>query len=173
MRDRIIASVEQKQARSCGNICIGGAILHRRTHRISQNSCGADFLTADRSFKECIMFGRQYLLTTQLVIATALALGVSGIALADDSTMNPFTGESFVYFNGGQNRGNPNVLAQNTHPQVAVAAGPRQKKDEQTIESKTMLANRETPITSPSTYAGADYSALLSRLIFSVKSVGL
>jgi hypothetical protein len=119
------------------------------------------------------MFGRQYLLTRQLVIATALALGVSGAALADDSSMNPFTGESFAYFNGGQNRGNPNMLAQNPHPQVAVAAGTRQKKDEQPIESKTLLANRETPITSPSTYAGADYGALLSRLIFTAKSVGL
>jgi hypothetical protein len=119
------------------------------------------------------MSGRQYLLTRQLLTVTVLALGVSGIALADDSSMNPFTGESFVYFNGGRNRGNPNMLAQNPHPQGAVAAGTRQKKDEQTIESKTRLADRETPTTSPSTYAGADYSALLSRLIFSVKSVGL
>jgi hypothetical protein len=119
------------------------------------------------------MFGRQYLLTRQLVTATALALGVSGVALADDSSMNPFTGESFAYFNGGQNRGNPNMLAQNPPPQGAVAAGTRQKKDEQKIGSKTLLANHETPITSPSTYAGADYSALLSRLIFAVKSVGL
>jgi hypothetical protein len=117
------------------------------------------------------MFGRQYLLTRRLVTATALALGVSGVALADDSSMNPFTGESFVYFHGGQNGGNPNMLAQNPHSEVAVASGTRQKKDEHTIESKT--ANRETPITSPSTYAGADYGALLSRLIFSVKSVGL
>jgi hypothetical protein len=119
------------------------------------------------------MFGRQYLLTRQLVIATALALGVSGAALADDSSMNPFTGESFAYFNGGQNRGNPNTLAQNPHAQGAVATGTRQKKDEQTIESKTPPGNREPPIISPSTYAGADYGALLSRLIFTAKSVGL
>jgi hypothetical protein len=119
------------------------------------------------------MFGRQYLLTRQFVTATALALGVSGISLADDSSMNPFTGESFVYFNGGQNRENPNMLAQNPRPQGVVAAGTRQKKNEQTIESKTRLGSLETPITSPSTYAGADYSALLSRLIFSVKSMGL
>ena len=119
------------------------------------------------------MFGRQYLLTRQLMTATALALGVSGIVLADDSSMNPFTGESFAYFNGGQNRGNPNMLAQNLHPQGAVAAGIWQKKDEQRIESKTVLANRETPMTSPSTYAGADYSSLLSRLILAAKSVGL
>jgi hypothetical protein len=119
------------------------------------------------------MFARQYLLTRQLVIATALALGVSGMALADDSSMNPFTGESFVYFNGGQNRGNPNMLARTPPPQGAVATGTRQKKDEQTIESKSPLGNRQPPIISPSTYAGADYGALLSRLIFTAKSVGL
>ena len=119
------------------------------------------------------MLGGQYLLTRQIVTATALALGVSGIALADDNSMNPFTGESFAYFNGGQNRGNPNTRAQNPHPQGAVAARMWQKKDEQQIESKTLLDNRETPITSPSTYAGADYSSLLSRLILAAKSVGL
>jgi hypothetical protein len=132
----------------------------------------AIFLTAERSLKG-IMFGKRYSLSKQLVVASALVFGASGVALADDSSMSPLTGESFVYFNGGQNHGNPNMLAQNPHPQGAVAAGTRQKKDEQTIESKTLLANRETPITSPSTYAGADYSALLSRLIFAVKSVGL
>jgi hypothetical protein len=123
--------------------------------------------------KECIVFGGQYLLTRRLVTATVLALGVSGIALADDSSINPFTGESFAYFNGSQNRGNPNMRAQNLHPQGAVAAGMWPKKDEQQIESKTLPANRETPITSPSTYAGADYSSLLSRLILAAKSVGL
>jgi hypothetical protein len=119
------------------------------------------------------MFGGQYLLTRQIVTATALALGVSGIALADNSSMTPFTGKSFAYFNGGQKRGNPNMRAQNPHPQGLEAVGMQQKKDEQQIEPKTLLANRETPITSPSTYAGADYSSLLSRLILAAKSVGL
>ena len=120
------------------------------------------------------MPGRQYSLTKQLVIAAALALGESGVALADDSSMNPFTGESFAYFNGGQNRGNPNMLAQNLRAQDTEAAGTRQKKDEQKIESKTPLANRQTPpITSPTDYAGEDYGALLSRVRLTVKSVGL
>jgi hypothetical protein len=34
-------------------------------------------------------------------VATALALGASGAALADDSSMNPFTGDSYRYFNNG------------------------------------------------------------------------
>ena len=36
-------------------------------------------------------------------VAAALAAGVSGMARADDSSMNPFTGESYAGFNGGAN----------------------------------------------------------------------
>jgi hypothetical protein len=36
-----------------------------------------------------------------IVLATALAAGVSGMARADDSSMNPFSGESYAGFNGG------------------------------------------------------------------------
>jgi hypothetical protein len=49
------------------------------------------------------MSRKPYSLSKQLVVATALALGTSGIALADDSSMNPFTGDSYKYFNGGAN----------------------------------------------------------------------
>jgi len=37
-----------------------------------------------------------------IVIAAALVTGASGIARADDSSMNPFTGDSYAYFNGGK-----------------------------------------------------------------------
>ena len=53
------------------------------------------------------MSRKPYSLSKQLVVATALALGTSGVALADDSSMSPFTGDSYKYFNGGQNLGNP------------------------------------------------------------------
>jgi hypothetical protein len=36
-----------------------------------------------------------------VVVAVALAAGVSGIARADDSSLNPFTGDSYAYFNNG------------------------------------------------------------------------
>ncbi len=49
------------------------------------------------------MFHKSHLLNKQLVVATALALGASGIALADDSSMNPFIGDSYKYFNGSRN----------------------------------------------------------------------
>ena len=52
------------------------------------------------------MSRKQYSLSKQVVIATALALGASSVALADDSSMNPFTGDSYKYFNG-RNLGDP------------------------------------------------------------------
>jgi hypothetical protein len=36
-----------------------------------------------------------------MAVAAVLAAGVSGVARADDSSMNPFTGDSYAYFNGG------------------------------------------------------------------------
>jgi hypothetical protein len=53
-----------------------------------------------------------------IVVAAALAAGVSGLARADDSSMNPFTGDSYAYFNGG-NLGhitNPSVFAKGPSP---------------------------------------------------------
>jgi hypothetical protein len=53
------------------------------------------------------VFGKPSLLTKQLAVATALALGASSAAFADDSSMSPFTGDSYKYFNGGHSRGDP------------------------------------------------------------------
>jgi hypothetical protein len=46
------------------------------------------------------MSRKPYSLSKQLVVATALALGASGAALADDSSMDPFSGDSYKFFNG-------------------------------------------------------------------------
>jgi hypothetical protein len=51
------------------------------------------------------MSRKPHSLSKQMVIATALALGASSVALADDSSMNPFIGDSYRYFNGGHNLG--------------------------------------------------------------------
>jgi hypothetical protein len=53
------------------------------------------------------MSRKTFSLSKQLAVAAALALGASSVALADDSSMNPFTGDSYRYFNGGHNRGDP------------------------------------------------------------------
>jgi len=51
------------------------------------------------------MSRKPYSMSKRLVVATALALGASSVALADDSSMNPLTGDSYKYFNGGHNLG--------------------------------------------------------------------
>jgi hypothetical protein len=68
--------------------------------------------------KEQAMSRKPYSLSKQLVVAAALALGTSGVALADDSSMSPFTGDSYKYFNGGTNSGNP---GQSNRPVVSNA----------------------------------------------------
>ena len=45
------------------------------------------------------MSRKPYSLSKQLVVATALALGTSGVVLADDSSMSRFGGDSYAYFN--------------------------------------------------------------------------
>jgi hypothetical protein len=45
------------------------------------------------------MFRQPYSVSKQLVVATALALGASSVALADDSSMSRFSGDSYSYFN--------------------------------------------------------------------------
>jgi hypothetical protein len=40
-------------------------------------------------------------LMKSIVVTAALVAGVSGMARADDSSMNPFTGDSYAYFDGG------------------------------------------------------------------------
>jgi hypothetical protein len=50
------------------------------------------------------MIGKFNPLLKRIVVAAALAVGVAGAARADDSSLNPFTGESYAGFNGGENR---------------------------------------------------------------------
>jgi hypothetical protein len=57
--------------------------------------------------KEQVMFSKPTSLSRRWAMATALALGASSVALAEDSSMNPFIGDSYRYFNGGHNLGDP------------------------------------------------------------------
>ena len=50
------------------------------------------------------MISRNHLRMKQIALAAALVAGVIGVARADDSSMNPFIGESYAAFNGGNNR---------------------------------------------------------------------
>ena len=56
------------------------------------------------------MSGKSLSLGTRLAIVAAVAAGVSGTALADDSSMNPFTGEFYRELHDGKNLGD-SILA--------------------------------------------------------------
>jgi hypothetical protein len=43
----------------------------------------------------------KFTMLKSIAAIAVLAAGVSGIAHADDSSMNPFTGDSYAYFNNG------------------------------------------------------------------------
>jgi len=81
----------------------------------------------------------------QLVVASALAFGASGIALADDSSINPFIGDTHAS-HGGQNLGNFNVAQARRARAADAAAGRIRKEDELTPEQKIKLARAELTI---------------------------
>jgi hypothetical protein len=63
------------------------------------------------------MSRKLYSLSKQLVLATTLALGASGAALADDSSMSRFGGDSYAYFNQPVLRnGAANATWRQSHP---------------------------------------------------------
>jgi hypothetical protein len=73
--------------------------------------CAPEPSSTAATTKEQAMSRKPHSLSKQLVIATALALGTSGVALADDSSMSPFTGDSYKYFNGGLGQFNPPIVS--------------------------------------------------------------
>lgn len=60
------------------------------------------------------MTGYMHRLMKKIVLAAALAVGSAGIARADDSSMNPFIGDSYAYFNGYNRPANANPGFDNT-----------------------------------------------------------
>ena len=92
------------------------------------------------------MSRKQYSLGVRLAIATALAIGTSGVALADDSSMNPFTGDFYRELHGGQNFGNSN-LARATRTPASDASGECANPDEQKIaQQRRLLVLTPSPI---------------------------
>ncbi len=85
-------------------------------------------------------------LRKQILVASALAFGTTGVALGDDSSMNPFTGNSHACSHGGQNLGNFS-MARAPRVQAANASAERIKKDELTPEQKIRLARAALTVT--------------------------
>jgi hypothetical protein len=94
------------------------------------------------------MSRKSHLSTARIALA-ALALAACGAASADDSSMNPFTGDSYAYFNG-DNLGNINVARAARRPGPDAAAE-RFKTDPQT-ERRIMLAGIEVRVTPPAMF---------------------
>jgi hypothetical protein len=86
-------------------------------------------------------------LSKQLVVASALAFAASGVGLADDSSMNPFTKDSHAYFHRGQNIGTFNVARAPRVQAADASAGRIKMEDELTPEQKIKLARAELTIT--------------------------
>jgi hypothetical protein len=99
------------------------------------------------------MFRKPSSLSKQLVLATALALGASSVALADDNSVNPATRD----VDSGQTRGTLNTMAQNHSPQGTQSTETPQKKDEQKIESKAFRIDLKAFFTPPTNPAHGYY----------------
>jgi hypothetical protein len=108
------------------------------------------FLTADCNSKEYTMSRKQFSPSKQLMLATALAFGASGVALADDSSMSPFTGDSWAYFNGNQNLGQANQAGA---PRAqALAATGNTNKSQPKVAPKNVLPNARVTTSPPSPF---------------------
>jgi len=83
----------------------------------------------------------------QLVVASALAFGASGVALTSDSSMNAVTRDSHACFHCGQNLGNFNVTRAPRVQAATAPAGRIKKEDELTPDQKIRLARAELTIT--------------------------
>jgi hypothetical protein len=94
-------------------------------------------------------------LSKQLVVASALAFGATSVALGDDSSMSPCTGDSHAYFHGGTNFGNFNVARAPRAQAADASVGRIKKEDELTPEQKIKLARAELTITLLRLFSGS------------------
>jgi len=78
--------------------------------------------------------------STFLFAAATLALGASGLALADDNSMSQWTGESYAYFHNLDNNpgGFNTARAPHGHDEALLANMPRKDK----VDKPVMLASR-------------------------------
>jgi hypothetical protein len=81
-----------------------------------------------------------------MVVAVALVAGVSGIARADDSSMNPFTGDSYAYFNHGDlpRSGNP-VFAKGPSEWHQANPNGLSERQLQALSSESLAADFQRP----------------------------
>jgi hypothetical protein len=85
-----------------------------------------------QSIEETGMDRNTRLRIARALAAASLAIGVSGVAAANrgggdsgDSSMNPFTGDSYAYFHGGHNLGEQGTI----FPDHRYRTAPRKAED--------------------------------------------
>jgi hypothetical protein len=102
-----------------------------------------------------------------IVLVAVLAAGVSGMARADDSSMNPFTGDSYAYFNGGYDRPQIANATFDKASSVWRQANPNglSERQLQAISSEAPAYALSTPIfdTAPSAWRQANPNGLSER----------
>ena len=96
------------------------------------------------------MSRKQFSPSKQLMLATVLVFGASGVALADDSSMSPYTGDSWAYFNGGQNLGQVNQAG--APRSQALAAAGSMTKNQSKVAPKNVLPNARITTSPPSPF---------------------
>ena len=92
------------------------------------------------------MFRKSYALSTRIAIATALVVATSGVALADDSSMNPFTGDFYRELHGGQNLGNATLARTTQTPPNDLMAECANPDSQRATQTQRFLAVTPTPI---------------------------
>jgi len=102
-----------------------------------------------------------------IVVAVALVAGVSGLARADDSSMNPFTGDSYAYFNGGYDRPQIANAAFDKAPSAWRQANPNGLSERQfeALSSEALANDSQQPTfdKAPSTWRQASPNGLSER----------
>jgi hypothetical protein len=93
--------------------------------------------------KEQAMFRKSYVLST---LAAVLVIGTSGVALADDSSMNPFTGDFYRELHGDQNLGNSTLARTIRIPAKDVMAECANPDNQRATRTERFLAVTPTPI---------------------------
>jgi hypothetical protein len=110
-----------------------------------------------------------------MVVAVALVAGVSGIARADDSSMNPFTGDSYAYFNGGDlPRGGKPVFYKGPSEWRQANPNGLSERQFQALSSESLAADFQRPTfdKAPSTWRQANPHGLSERELQALSSEG-
>ena len=92
------------------------------------------------------MFRKTCSMSTRMVIATALVVGTSGAALADDSSMNPFTGDFYRELHGDRNLGDPSRARMTWAPAKNATAECSNAESQRATRIERFLALTPTPI---------------------------